>query len=125
MRHEETPGPLKGWTYDETGRIYTASGSRCDARTLECALWLFQCCGDDPAPKVRVSRAAPEPRALVIRRFRHAQISTRPEARQSEAPAFRTPLSQLRLNPRRRVRSTPLFWRPRNSMRHAPRISNV
>lgn len=37
------PKPLDGWTYDENGTIYTASGYRCSARTLECALWLFQC----------------------------------------------------------------------------------
>lgn len=26
MRYEELPGPLEGWTYDEHGVIYTASG---------------------------------------------------------------------------------------------------
>lgn len=43
MRYTELPGPLEGWTYDEHGTIYTASGYQCSARTLECALWLFQC----------------------------------------------------------------------------------
>jgi len=43
VRYEEMPKPLDGWTYDENGTIYTASGYRCSARTLECALWLFQC----------------------------------------------------------------------------------
>lgn len=43
MRYEELPGPLTGWTYDERGTIYTTSGYKCSARTLECALWLFQC----------------------------------------------------------------------------------
>lgn len=43
MRYEELPGPLKGWTYDENGIIYTTSGYRCDARHLEAALWLFRC----------------------------------------------------------------------------------
>ena len=43
MRYEELPGPLEGWTYDENGTVYTASGYKCGARTLECALWLFQC----------------------------------------------------------------------------------
>lgn len=42
MRYEELPAALKGWTYDEHGTIYTASGYRCTARTLECALWLFE-----------------------------------------------------------------------------------
>lgn len=32
MRYEELPGPLAGWTYDENGTVYTASGYRCDAR---------------------------------------------------------------------------------------------
>ena len=45
MRYEEMSGPLKGWTYDESGTIYTASGYKCSARTLEGALWLFQCYG--------------------------------------------------------------------------------
>lgn len=43
MRYEELPGPLEGWTYDENGTVYTASGYKCSAQTLECALWLFQC----------------------------------------------------------------------------------
>lgn len=43
MRYEEFPGPLTGWTYDERGTICTVSGYKCNARTLECALWLFQC----------------------------------------------------------------------------------
>lgn len=43
MRYEEFGEALKGWTYDERGTIYTASGYKCNARTLECALWLFQC----------------------------------------------------------------------------------
>ena len=43
MRYEELPGPLEGWTYDEQGTIYTASGYRCDARHIEAALWLFGC----------------------------------------------------------------------------------
>jgi|GEM_PF-2129614 len=45
MRYEEFGWPLGGWTYDERGTIYTTSGYRCSARTLECALWLFQCYG--------------------------------------------------------------------------------
>jgi hypothetical protein len=47
MRYEELTGPLDGWTYDEAGTIYTPSGYRCSARTLECALWLFECYGRD------------------------------------------------------------------------------
>lgn len=43
MRYEELTGPLNGWTYDEAGTIYSPTGYRCSARTLECALWLFQC----------------------------------------------------------------------------------
>lgn len=43
MHYEELPGPLAGWTYDENGTVYTASGYRCDARHIECALWLFEC----------------------------------------------------------------------------------
>lgn len=43
MHYEELPGPLEGWTYDENGTVHTASGYKCNARTLECALWLFQC----------------------------------------------------------------------------------
>lgn len=43
MRYEEIGEALPGWTYDEAGTIHTASGYRCNARTLECALWLFQC----------------------------------------------------------------------------------
>ena len=47
MRYVELHGPLEGWTYDEHGTIHTASGYRCSARTLECALWLFQCYGSE------------------------------------------------------------------------------
>jgi hypothetical protein len=47
VRYEELPGPLEGWTYDENGTIYTTSGYKCDARTLECALWLFECYGGE------------------------------------------------------------------------------
>ena len=43
MRYEEFQWPLNGWTYDENGTVHTASGYKCNARTLECALWLFQC----------------------------------------------------------------------------------
>lgn len=43
MRYEQLQGPLEGWTYDENGTIYTASGYHCSAQTLECALWLFEC----------------------------------------------------------------------------------
>jgi len=43
MRYEELSGPLEGWTYDDNGTIYTASGYRCDARHIEAALWLFGC----------------------------------------------------------------------------------
>lgn len=43
MRYEPLSGPLEGWTYDQNGTIYTASGYHCDARSLEAALWLFQC----------------------------------------------------------------------------------
>jgi hypothetical protein len=43
MRYEEMPGPLEGWTYDEHGTIYTATGYRCTAQHIECALWLMQC----------------------------------------------------------------------------------
>lgn len=45
MRYEELGWPLNGWTYDEYGTIYTASGYKCSARALEGALWLFQCYG--------------------------------------------------------------------------------
>lgn len=47
MHYEELPGPLEGWTYDEHGTIYTSSGYRCSARTIECALWLLQCYGSE------------------------------------------------------------------------------
>lgn len=47
MRYVELHGPLEGWTFDENGTIYTRSGYRCSARTLECALWLFQCYGSE------------------------------------------------------------------------------
>lgn len=47
MRYEELTGPLKGWTFDENGTIYTVSGYACSARTIECALWLLQCYGRD------------------------------------------------------------------------------
>lgn len=47
MRYEEIGHPLEGWTYDENGTIYTKSGYRCSARTLECALWLMQCYSSD------------------------------------------------------------------------------
>lgn len=43
MRYEPLPGPLEGWTYDEHGTIFTASGYRCDARHIEAALWLMNC----------------------------------------------------------------------------------
>jgi hypothetical protein len=43
MRYEELPGPLQGWTYDEHGTIYTATGYRCSAPQIECALWLMGC----------------------------------------------------------------------------------
>ncbi len=43
MRYEELPEPFQGWSYDETGTIYTSSGYRCSAKILESALWLFQC----------------------------------------------------------------------------------
>lgn len=59
MRYEELPGPLEGWTYDETGTIHTASGYRCDARTLECALWLFQCYGGEARRYLITSDEAP------------------------------------------------------------------
>ena len=43
MRYETLNGPLEGWTYDENGTTYTASGYLCSAQTLESALWLFEC----------------------------------------------------------------------------------
>ncbi|HLI18223.1 MAG TPA: hypothetical protein VKV22_08135 [Rhodanobacteraceae bacterium] len=43
MRYEELSGPLEGWTYDEHGTIYTASGYRCNARDIEFCLWMREC----------------------------------------------------------------------------------
>lgn len=41
MRYEELPGPLEGWTYDEEGTIYTATGYRCSAKQIEFCLWML------------------------------------------------------------------------------------
>lgn len=38
MRYEELPGPLEGWTYDEHGVIYTASGYKTTVRQIEFAM---------------------------------------------------------------------------------------
>lgn len=43
MRYEELNGPLKGWTYDENGTIYTASGYRTSARQIEFCMWMYEC----------------------------------------------------------------------------------
>ncbi|MES2404342.1 MAG: hypothetical protein V4567_08400 [Pseudomonadota bacterium] len=43
MRYEELPGPLQGWTYDERGVIYTASGYRTTARQIEFCMWMYEC----------------------------------------------------------------------------------
>lgn len=43
MRYEELPGPLEGWTYDEHGVIYTASGYRTTARQIEFCMWMYDC----------------------------------------------------------------------------------
>jgi len=59
MRYEEIDGPLQGWTFDENGTIYTASGYACNARTLECALWLFRCYGQDARKYLIRSDEAP------------------------------------------------------------------
>lgn len=40
MRYEELPGPLQGWTYDEAGTIYTASGYKTTARQIESCMWM-------------------------------------------------------------------------------------
>lgn len=74
MRYEEFRGPLDGWTYDEEGLIYITSGYRCTARTLECALWLFQCYSTDARHWLIRSDEAP--------------VATRPvyEARDAKEP---------------------------------------
>lgn len=59
MRYEEIGHPLDGWTYDETGTIYTSSGYRCSARLLESALWLFQCYNSDARKHLIRSDKAP------------------------------------------------------------------
>ena len=59
MRYEEFEAPLEGWTYDENGTIHTASGYRCNARTLECALWLFECYSVDARRHLIRSDEAP------------------------------------------------------------------
>ena len=43
MRYEELPGPLQGWTYDEAGTIYTASGYKTTARQIEFCMWMYEC----------------------------------------------------------------------------------
>jgi hypothetical protein len=43
MRYEELPGPLEGWTYDENGVIYTASGYKTTARQIEFCMWMYDC----------------------------------------------------------------------------------
>lgn len=43
MRYEEFTGPLEGWTYDERGVIYTASGYKTTARQIEFAMWMWGC----------------------------------------------------------------------------------
>ena len=43
MRYEELKGPLEGWTYDEAGTIYTASGYRTTARQIEFCMWMYTC----------------------------------------------------------------------------------
>lgn len=43
MRYEELSGPLEGWTYDENGTIYTASGYKTTARQIEFAMWMWNC----------------------------------------------------------------------------------
>lgn len=59
MRYEELPGPLQDWTCDEHGTIFTTSGYHCSARTLECALWLFQCYGREARRHLIRSDEAP------------------------------------------------------------------
>ena len=43
MRYEELSGPLQGWTYDEAGTIYTASGYKTTARQIEFCMWMYEC----------------------------------------------------------------------------------
>ena len=43
MRYEELKGPLEGWTYDEAGTIYTASGYRTTPRQIEFCMWMYTC----------------------------------------------------------------------------------
>ena len=43
MRYEEMSGPLTGWTYDEHGTIYTASGYKTTARQIEFCMWMYTC----------------------------------------------------------------------------------
>jgi len=43
MRYEELTGPLKGWTYDDTGVIHTASGYKTTARQIEFCMWMYDC----------------------------------------------------------------------------------
>lgn len=47
MRYEELPGPLEGWTYDERGVIYTASGYKTTARQIEFCMWMYECLTDE------------------------------------------------------------------------------
>lgn len=41
MRKEEFGEPLEGWTYNEQGEIFTASGYTTNAQHIEAALWIM------------------------------------------------------------------------------------
>ena len=94
MRYEEFPGPLEGWTYDENGTVYTASGYRCNARHIEAALWLFQCFSGEARRYLIHSDEAPGATRPV---YEIADLSgVRPGTDTTPAPHRQTPLRPRR-----------------------------